>query len=281
MSINTVPAAARIVATNEKITGPPGAEMLRRSEITNESKSEPLEIIDNACGGGILTSEVLTLAKQHPQSINVKRIIASDDDEKMLSYIGQRSKDSGWRNVEIRHFNQVSLPLPDNTFTYNFNNFGIFFCAEDDKVLSETYRTLRPGGVAGFTSWKSIAWVPTVAVPAIKTFIPDAPALPSLTHIFPAQGWNDLPAIRAKLEKAGFRDIHVNEYAFTPDVEAEEFAEATALLVKVMTRRFWNQKEHAKFESQIEPALLKYLQENFSDGKWDGQMVAIISTGKK
>ena len=118
-------------------------------------------------------------------------------------------------------------------------------------------------------------------MPAIDAFIPDAPKLPSPGTVFPVRGWSDPAATSGKLENAGFRDVQVSEYAFTPDAGAEDFAEATAVLVKVVTKRFWSEEENQKHGDQIEPALLRYLKENFSNGKWNGQMVALIALGKK
>lgn len=279
--LNSNPSDVRIIATNELVTGPAGAEMLRRSGLPGSSKAEPLEIMDNACGGGIVTVELLKLAKEHPTVMNIKRVVASDIDDKMVSYVDQRSNASNWSNVEVMKIDQLSVPLADNTFSHVFNAFGIFFCADDAAAISETHRILKPGGMAGFTSWKKITWWQSVAMPAVSTFIPDAPALPSPQTVFPAQGWSDPDAIPARLEKGGFKDIKVSEYSFTPDVGPEEFAEATAVLVQVITKRLWSEEDNKKYGDQIEPALLRYLKENFPNGRWNGQMIALISTGHK
>lgn len=275
-ALSTVPAAYRVVATNEKVTGPAGKAMLRQSGIEDFTHDEALNILDNCCGGGIITSEVLGLP-----NITIQRIIAADNDDSMLSYTRDRAQQSGWQNVQVQHIDQTSIPLPDDTFDYIFSNFGVFFHPHDDKTLAETYRTLKPGGTAGFTSWKSIAWWPSVAVPALKSLLPDAPALPPTVSIFPAAGWTDTQSIPVKLGHAGFSDTQVVEYAFTPYAEAGEFAEATAVLVKVVMRRLWSESDFKAFESRIEGVIMQYLQDNFKDGKWDGQMVAIVTTGKK
>ncbi|KAK3056236.1 hypothetical protein LTR09_002743 [Extremus antarcticus] len=280
-ALSTVPASERVLATNEKVTGPAGAELIRRSGITNSTASSPLDVLDNACGGGVITSLLQDLTSQHPDTVNISRITASDNDESMLNYTRQRSQNFKWTNVEVKQMDQTSTSWPDEAFNYIFSNFGIFFHPNDAATLSETYRALRPDGVAGFTSWKSIAWWPSVAVPAFKSYLPDAPALPPNVNIFPAKGWTELESIPEKLEKAGFKDVRVGEYGFTPEVEAEEFAEATAVLVKVVMRRLWSEVDFANYQGKVEEVMLKYLRENYASGKWDGKMVAIITTGKK
>lgn len=279
--LNSNPPHVRIIATNELVTGPPVAEMLRQSGLPGSNEAEPLEIMDNACGGGVGTAELLKLAKEHPTGLKIKRIVASDIDQKMVSYVEERSKVSNWTNVEVMKIDQQSVPLADNTFSHVFNGFGIFFCPDDAAAISETFRILKPGGLAGFTSWKKITWWESVAMPALAAFVPDAPALPSPQTVFPARGWSDPDAIPARLEKGGFKNIKVSEYSFTPDVPAEEFAEATAVLVQVIIKRLWSEDDNKNYGDKIEPALLRYLKENFPNGRWNGQMIALISTGRK
>ena len=281
---DTNPPAPRVVVTNEKVTGPPAAEMLRRSGIATSDKIG-ISILDNACGGGILTAEALALAKQHPDTMKLGRIVAGDIDEKMLGYVRSKREDpvqqDEWRRVGVMNIDQQDIPFPEASFTHVFSNMGIFFCKDDEKALAESYRVLSSSGVAGFTSWKSIAWWSEIAQPAIAQFIPEAPALPSPGQLFPSRGWSDPAAIPAKLGKAGFSNVQVSEYSFTPDVEAVEFAEATGVLVKIVTKRLWSEEENAKYADQVEPALLKYLNERYEAGRWTGKMTAIISVGKK
>ena len=275
--LNTVPAALRIVATNEKVTGPPAAEMLR---LALDGPPNNVELVDLACGGGILTAEAMKLATARPEIV-LHRNVAVDLDDNMIQYVERRIKESSWRNVETLKADQQSLSLPDNSFSHVFSNLGIFFAPNDGAALSETLRILKHEGIAGFTSWKAITWWSSLAKPALASLVPDAPPLPEPGDVFPVQGWTDPTAIPVKLEKAGFKDVKVSEYTFTPDVEAEEFAEACAVLVKVITKRLWSEEDNAKYGEQIEPALLKYLQQNFPNGKWNGKMVSIISIAEK
>ncbi|KAK3677602.1 hypothetical protein LTR78_002452 [Recurvomyces mirabilis] len=274
--LNTAPADRRVVLTNEKVTGPVAAEMLRLSTLVDTSvHRQSLEILDNATGGGILVSELLKLVSQH--SIQPKRIIAGDLDDKMLQAAAQQKTDciaageTGWQNVEIAKVDHQSLPYLRESFTHLFSNMGIFFCADDHKALTEAYRVLKHSGQAGFSSWKSIAWWPEVAQPALKAYLPDTPELPSPSGMFPVRVWSDPEAIPGKLDAAGFVDVKVSEYTFTPVAEAEEFAEATGVLVNIVAKRFWAEEVYKKYAGEVEPALLRYLKEHYEDGRWTGR----------
>lgn len=242
--------AQAIVTTNERVTGPPGVEMLKLANISQQTE---LEILDLACGGGIISRELAD-----NKSLTIKRIIAADLDDQMLTFTSTKrdsilktSPDSPWSRVETQKMSQTSLPLPDATFDYVFNNFGVFFHPDENTSLSETLRVLKPNGTAGLTSWKAIAWWAEVADPALAKYLPEAPKLPAPGGLFPTEGWNDPEAIPAKLEQAGFRDIKVSEYKFKPKVEAEPFAQATGFLVQSIAKRVWSEEVYGKFGDRL------------------------------
>ena len=272
--------AQAIVTTNERVTGPPGVEMLKLANITQQTD---LEILDLACGGGIISSELIATP-----SLKIKRIVAGDLDDQMLTFTSDKrdailksSPNSNWSRVETQKMSQTSLPLPDATFDYVFNNFGVFFHPDEKATLTETLRVLKPNGVEGLTSWKAIAWWAEVADPALAQYLPEAPKLPAPGGLFPTKGWNDPEAIPVKLEQAGFRDVKVSEYKFKPKVEAEPFAQATAFLVQSIAKRVWSEEVYGKYGGQIETALVQYLKANYEGGIWDGDMTAIITLGSK
>jgi ubiquinone/menaquinone biosynthesis C-methylase UbiE len=154
---NTAPSSHRVTLTNEKVTGPAAAELLRQSKIV---EAHEVEILDNATGAGVLVDKLLDLTTTHP-GFQVKRIVAGDIDDSMLVFAAIKqqevSRSSAWKDVNIAKIDQMAIPCDDNSFTHVFSNFGIFFCQHDSKALSEAYRVLKPGGIVGFTSWKACA----------------------------------------------------------------------------------------------------------------------------
>jgi ubiquinone/menaquinone biosynthesis C-methylase UbiE len=243
-----------------------------------------VEVLDNATGAGVLVDRILDLTTTHP-GFQVKRIVAGDIDDNMLAFATSKQQEatssSAWRDVSITKIDQQAIPYDDNSFTHVFANFGIFFCQDESKALSEAHRVLKPGGVVGFTSWKAITWWAEVAEPALAQFLSDAPELPSQGGMFPSPGWSDMEQILTKLHDARFTDARVTEFSFAPRVPAEEFAEALAVLVKVVAKRAWSGETFIKHADQIEGVLLQYLKTNYAEGVWDGEMTAIITLGCK
>lgn len=267
---------------NEKLTGPPARKLIENAH-TQYGAFSDVKVLDNACGGGILTKEFFCLHKQHQNQNQtaISRVVAADLDERMLAYVKQTSEQSGWQQVETMRFDQAAVPLEDASFTHVMSNFGISFSPDDGKVLSETLRLLESGGVAGFTSWKYLGWWHDIAMPVLANSFPDAPSLPHPTNIFPSRGWNEPNVVRSKLESAGFKNVAVEELSFTPETEPESFAAACAFLMKGMTARLWPKDVNENYAEQIQPEMVNYLRKRYEGGKWDGRMVALVATGRK
>nr|OQO26240.1 hypothetical protein B0A51_07246 [Rachicladosporium sp. CCFEE 5018] len=263
---SSMPLAQRVALISENVTGPPGAEMLRLSNIAS---SEEVTVLDNASGAGILVSHLIDLAATAP-GLQLQRIVAGDIDPEAISYARERQQAhltsnpaSNWTRVEIQKIDQHSIPFPDASFTHVFANLGILFSFEDSKALSETYRVLQTDGTAGFTTWKGIKWSP-------------APE-----DVFPSPGWKDPNLILEKMDQAGFVDVKVTEFDFAPKVVPEEFCEATAALVKLIAKRAWSEADFGRYAGELEGAMLRYYQEEFGEGKKQVRMTALITIGKK
>ena len=247
MAFSSVPSETRIVFTNEQVTGPPAQEMIRLAGI-NESSI----VLDNATGGGVA-------------ALAAKAKYAADINDSMLAL----AKSRGLNTLKA---DQSHVPLDSATLTHVTNAFGVFFSADDDAVLRETLRLLIPGGVAGFTSWKSIGWWADVA--------PHMPLpLPSPESLFPAK-WNDADVVREKMVRAGFSDVEVTEYVFRPEVSVEEFAEATAVLVKTIARRVWPEEDFVRYGPGIEGRIVDCIKDKY-EKTWNGVMTALITIGRK
>ncbi|EMC91491.1 hypothetical protein BAUCODRAFT_127388 [Baudoinia panamericana UAMH 10762] len=292
--VNTAAPNERVLLANERVTGPAAAELILRSGIQTYEAGDywSIHLLDNATGGGILLEKVFDLAAEKPFASPLKVIAAGDINEEMLDFV-RRKRDTAvqslgptaqyWKVVDVRKVDQTFLQseFPQVYFTHIFNNFGIFFSPDSDAALDSTYQTLTQGGVAGFTTWKSIAWWHSIAEPALANYIPEAPTLQTPDKLFPSRGWSDPEAVKAMLEKAGFCEVDVTEFGFTPEIEPEDFTEAMAVLVQVVAKKGWSEQVFERYADQIGPALLKYMQASFPNGRWDGKMTAILAIGRK
>ncbi|KIV87566.1 hypothetical protein PV11_03103 [Exophiala sideris] len=272
-------ASNHIALINECMTGPPAEAILKKCGLLDPrpDSAAPLYLLDNASGIGTLIFRLL----KHNSNISFRRIVGADIDENYLSFLRERAAKKGVPSVEALRLDQQAPELDSASFEFIFNNFGVFFAPKDTAVLTETHRMLRSGGFAGFTSWAKLAWWDELLLPALDRYVAGAPALPDPTKLFPATGWMDPQTARAKLQDAGFVEVHSEIWSFTPEVSAEDLALACTHLVKAVSARAWDESARLRFEPLIEDAFRRYLYDSFEGGRWTGKMSAVLTWGRK
>lgn len=147
--------------------------------------------------------------------------------------------------------------------------------------MKETLRVLRPGGQAGFTTWKQIAWWP-MAIAAMKAAFPEAPAMPPVERLI-LKGYDKPSVIEEKLKESGFEDISIHEYEFSLGLDSDRFGTASGTLAAMATSKLWSKEDIEKYGTppKMIGAIKDYLNSNFEGGVWDGKMPANIVTARK
>ncbi|TLD28203.1 hypothetical protein PspLS_03754 [Pyricularia sp. CBS 133598] len=281
--IDTNPADPRLLKLNERLSAIPALEMLKRALALPNSPPQPFRtVLDNACGAAVVTCQLLDSGLPTDQ---LTRIVAADIDPRMMAWVAEWAvqQEQGWAGrgvVEVMTFDQQANPLPDETFSHVFNNFGVFMSRNDTKTLVETLRVLEHGGLAGFTSWVDILWWDRLAVPAVRRFIPDAPEMPDIKTILPEHGWSSTASARARMESVGFVDVVAEEFTFSPDIPGHDFAQAIGVVTRTMVGMKWCAEDYERFADQIEGALDKFIDQDFG-GRWNVEVTAVISLGRK
>ena len=159
-------------------------------------------VLDNACGTGIITQEILqnfsTIGSPRP------KIRAVDIAPSMISNLTNVASQRGWMGgvdglLESSTMDAQELTFPDNTFTHSYTNFGIFFVPEPEKAAAHIYRTLQPGGRAYVTSWSKLGYLPAMqsAQSAVR---PDTPPF----EIPIDKEWFHQKKLQQVLESGGF-----------------------------------------------------------------------------
>ncbi|KAK0122030.1 hypothetical protein ONS95_010295 [Cadophora gregata] len=113
-------------------------------------------ILDNACGPGIVSEKIKV---RHPNA----RIMAADLSPAMIEEVTHRITTEGWKDMETDMLDARNLSsLTDNTFTHVFTNFGLPVPGDtgsSNKVISEIFRVLKPGGVGSVSTWADRVWL--------------------------------------------------------------------------------------------------------------------------
>lgn len=94
-------------------------------------------VLDVACGPGILSAAIAKTARE---------VVAFDLTPAMLKKAAQRCAEAGVKNVTFREGNAVELPFANGAFDAVVTRLSVHHFDRPDRVMSEIFRVLRPGG---------------------------------------------------------------------------------------------------------------------------------------
>ncbi len=94
-------------------------------------------VLDVACGPGILSAAIAKSARD---------VVAFDLTPEMLKKAAQRCKEAGLANVSFREGNAAELPFADAAFDAAVTRLSVHHFDRPERVMSEIFRVLRPGG---------------------------------------------------------------------------------------------------------------------------------------
>ncbi|KAL3441532.1 S-adenosyl-L-methionine-dependent methyltransferase [Aspergillus insuetus] len=131
--------------------------------LTLDPKIKSLSVIlDNACGTGIITEEILG---QFSDGASPK-VFAADFAPSMVANFEATAKSKGWiidddgdDSLTVSVMDAENLTYPDNTFTHSYTNLGFPFFPNGEKAAGHVYRTLRSGGTAFISTWKTLGYL--------------------------------------------------------------------------------------------------------------------------
>jgi len=188
----------------EQATSPPALAMLSQAGVLPNPPADLL-LLDNACGAGCVTANLFKeLGKEKVESAGIK-IVCTDIQPNMVSAVSERIKINGWETiVEAKVVDAQKNSLPDDHFSHVLMNFGPQLIPDPLAALKETYRILRPSGVAGFTCWTNPGWLPSI----LQVF-PSFKLPPTLTG-----SWINPQFLQSTFTDVGFSNVLVKPVVF-------------------------------------------------------------------
>jgi ubiquinone/menaquinone biosynthesis C-methylase UbiE len=163
-------------------------------------------VLDNACGNGIVAQELLFRYSNTPLSITCVDGAKAMVDLARHAVPPATSLSSNDVKISFDVMDGTNLTLPNEVFTHSVTNMGLFFFPDPQKGAGHIYRTLKPGGIAIVTSWKSAGYLPVIHE-AQRAVRPDDPLfkwpIPDV--------WFQGTHLQQTLEGAGFKDVQMSE----------------------------------------------------------------------
>ncbi|KAI0458556.1 S-adenosyl-L-methionine-dependent methyltransferase [Xylaria acuta] len=202
---------------------------------------------DTAAGPGIGAA---ALVARLPKDQLPKEMLVSDNVGMMVSAARESLVASPLPHVDYKELDSQDLSsVPDDYFTHSIDNFSIFTFARPADAVRETYRTLRPGGLAVVTCWRRFAPVFIVHA-AQKKIRPDLPLMPTPSPEFYEEG-----VLQKVVEEGGFAKDGITMVEKVLVVtDDEDIAGLTMLMSGPMmskAREGYTEKEEARWVESV------------------------------
>lgn len=206
---------------------------------------------DTAAGPGIGAAAILTTL---PKDQLPREVLVTDNTPRMIETAEESLKGSPFTNAKCQVLDSQDLSeLPDEYFTHSINNFSIFTFTQPAKGVSESWRTLKKGGLAIVTCWSRFAPAHIVHA-AQKAIRPDLPPLPTPGAQFFEDG-----VLQRVVEEGGFAKENVTVHNRDFLVSSEEnLAGLKAMMSGPLMKRAregFTEEEEAKWAGAIERAV--------------------------
>ena len=257
-----------------------------------QSYKPPVQFLDLACGNGIVTKSALAILREsqpaRPRSED--DFTFADLSPEMLKVVRSRAVSEAWAigeekgNMEVVEANMTDTKLPSDKYTHLGCNFGPGLAPTPDHTLRESFRMLRPGGVAGWTAWQRSGWLPdmTRAMKDIResasrkcadgtgsvedqklSKLPEMITFEDMIARFAGADFDKLRAdgvpeaelprwekedyFRGRVEKAGFVDVEISIVRKDFELEKEDASNMLQPLVGILST-FWTERQRKDLE---------------------------------
>jgi ubiquinone/menaquinone biosynthesis C-methylase UbiE len=157
---------------------------------------------DNAAGPGVVSFDILAQATKN--GTQFPTIHATDFSPGMVAQIQTVIDEKNLSTVTAQVMDGSDLsPFKDDMFTHSITNFGIFMFSEPISGAAHILRTLKPGGTAAITVWKTAGNI-TFINEVRQALAPGKLEWSPLT-----KNWLEKAHFKGILETAGFKEENI------------------------------------------------------------------------
>ncbi|KAK1244479.1 hypothetical protein MKX07_003278 [Trichoderma sp. CBMAI-0711] len=253
-----------------------------------ETLTEPVVLLDSACGAGVLTQEVQAALPK--ELLERSSFTCADNAEGLVDVVKRRIAEEKWVNAEAKVLDAMNTGLPDNSFTHVGIALALHIIPDPDAVVKDCIRMLKPGGIFGASTWSKASanmfWIADMRT-ALQSLPFDAP----LPDPFPMQlhtsgHWDDAAWVEKHLvEDLGLTNVSVREpageYKFA---SADEFMAAFQMMLPWIMKTFWSDEVREKHSvEEVKELVKKHLEDKYGGKGWTikWRVITMTATASK
>ncbi|PTB41655.1 hypothetical protein M441DRAFT_138684 [Trichoderma asperellum CBS 433.97] len=249
----------------------------------NGNVTEPVRLLDSACGVGVVTQEVQ--AALPDEILQSSSFTCADNSEAMVDVVKKRIAEEKWVNVEAKVLDAQDTGLPESSFTHVAIALGLHIIPDPDAAVRDCMRLLKPGGRFGASTWpKSNAnmfWIRDMRE-ALQSLPFDAPMPDPLPMQMHKSGhWDDAAWIEGHLKELGLANVSVKENPGTCKIEnATQFVKCFAMMLPWVMNTFWSEEvRNAHPVEEVRELIRQYLEKKYNGEGWSMEWLVITMAG--
>lgn len=216
---------------------------------------------DTASGPGIGAAALVAAL---PKDQLPKKMLVSDNAAMMVNAALESLAASPLPDVDCKELDSQDLTsVPDNHFTHSIDNFSIFTFVRPCDAIRETYRTLRPDGLAIVTCWRRFPpmFIVHAAQRKIRPDLPDSALMPTPSPEFYEEG-----VLQKVVEESGFAKANITVVDKVLVVTGEENIAGLTMLMSgpfmARAREGFTEEEQAKWGEAVSQSVKEEIAEN-------------------
>ncbi|KAI0185767.1 S-adenosyl-L-methionine-dependent methyltransferase [Xylaria flabelliformis] len=271
----------KFIQDSERIMRRPAGLLLAQAGL-DASTSEPIALLDHACGTGPIAAHLYETVDK--KILSQSKMLCADVSENLVGTLKRRAGKNGWSNVETAVLDAQKSGLPEQSFSHITINFAMHVIPDPRAVLQDAMRILQPGGILAFTVWHkdNLGWVPDMRS-SFATLPFEAP-MPSTLPMAPngASEFIDPDLIPEQLTRYGFENVKVQTVEHIMRIEdAEDYLGSFGMMRDWMLKSYWSEESKEKAKDILDDHIIRHLTEKHNGQGWDLTWTLIMVTCRK